>query len=757
VSSTHAWLDRGGGSAYARRMRTLPLVVLAGCSSTPAGKPTVPPPAEVSPSEASPAAPGEPAGPPIARTVAVVDHEFGVAVADPYRWMEGDDNAELKTWLRAQAGYAAGELAKLPGRAKLYALIRTLGLGVSAVFDVELASGRMFHEVLAAGDQLAKLAVREPDGTTRILVDPAALGTAKVHVSLNGWSASPDGKLISYVTSSGGGEVGVLHAMDVSTGKDLPDRIERIWGEGAASWLPDGKGFFYTQLAAPRPGVDPMTGMIARLHTLGEAADRDITILGRDAGASLELATEEWPGLRAQSGTDWVMAWIGGAHSEQRLAIAKLAELDRSGTSKTPWKLVADYPDGIEGGVIHGDRLYLRTYKDAPNRKIISVPLAHPELAKARVDVPEDPNASLVSAPAARDALYLLHMVNGRARLSRWVWNARVASPIRLPVDGWAPDLATDLARDGIVFQLETWVAPGAYYAYDPGTRKVTPTGLASSATEVSSQVVAEEALATSADGTQVPLSILHLKGLALDGSHPAILSAYGAYGSSQTPGFGPTRLAWLERGGVFAIAHVRGGGEKGRQWQDDGSRERKLNGIRDFIACGEYLVEHRYTSRTTLAGVGASMGGVMIGRAITVRPDLFAAANIDVGIVNPLRILFAENGANQKAELGDPATEVGYKSILEMDPYQHVQPNTPYPAVIFTVGLNDHRVAPWMTGKLAARLLASTTSGKPILVRIDPDAGHGIGSTRDQAYAERADVWSFYLAAFGDPEFAAK
>jgi prolyl oligopeptidase len=743
-------------------MRTLCaalLVVLAGCASTPAARPPVPPPTEAAPPPpAAPSAtPATPAGPPIARTVGVVDHEFGIEVRDPYRWMEGDDNAELKAWLLGQAKFAASELAKLHGRDKLYTRIRTLGLGLSEVYDVDLANGRMFYEALAAGDQLAKLMVREPDGKSRILIDPQALGTAEAHVALHAWSPSHDGKLIAYVLSSGGGEVGVMHMMDVATGKDLPDQIERIWGEGSASWLPDSKSFFYTQLAVPRPGVDPMLGMTVRFHKLGEPADKDVTILGRDAGSSLPLATEEWPSLWVQPGTTWVTAWVGGAHSESRLAIAKLAELDWKGTGKTPWKIVADYPDAVESGMIHGDRLYLRTYKDAPNRRIISVPLAHPELAKARVEIPEDPNAALSSVRIARDGLYLLHMVNGRARLSRWAWNAKVATPIPLPVDGWASDLATDSTRDGIVLQLETWVAPGAYYAYDATTQKVAPIGLASSATEVSAQLVAEEVEATSADGTKVPLSILHLKDLALDGSHPTILYAYGGYGSSETPGFGPTRLAWIERGGVFAIAHVRGGGEKGRRWQDDGSREKKMNGIRDFIACGEYLVERRYTSPGKLAGVASSMGGVLIGRAITVRPDLFAAVNIDVGIVNPLRILFAENGANQKTELGDPETEAGYRSILEMDPYQHVQPNTPYPAVIFTAGLNDHRVAPWMTGKMAARLLASTTSGKPVLVRIDSDAGHGIGSTRDQAYAERADVWSFYLSAFGDPEFTAK
>jgi prolyl oligopeptidase len=739
-------------------MRTLLLVAIVGCSSTSAPRPPAPPVATAAPPASRPQPPAPAAeGPPIARTVAVVDHRFGLDVPDPYRWMEGDDNAERTAWMRAQGDHAARQLARLPGRDALHARIRGLGMGFSMVYSAQLAGGRMFHEQLPAGAELAKLVVREAGGPPRVLVDPEPLGAAGAHVALHAWNASPDGRRIAYVTSSGGGEVGELHVMDVATGADLPDRIPRIWGEGAGVWLPDSTGLFYTQLAEPRPGVDPMIDMVSRLHRLGEPSSGDVTILGRNAGSTLALAPEEWPSLWIQPGTSWVMAFAGGAHSESRLAIARLSEVDRTGKSQTPWRAVAEYADAVETASIHGDRLYLTTYRDAPNRRVVSVPLASPVLARARVEVAEDPVASLVTVATARDALYLLHMVNGRARLSRWPWNAPAAAPLALPVSGWAPELVADPERDGLVFELETWLGPGAYYRYDPRIGVVAPTGIGSSASEVSAQVIAEEVEATSTDGTKVPLSILRTRDLRLDGSHPTILSGYGGYGSSETPGFSATRLAWLERGGVLAVAHVRGGGENGRRWQDDGSRDKKMNGVRDFLACADYLVEHGYTSPGKLAGTASSMGGVLIGRAITLRPELFAAANIDVGIVNPLRILVAENGANQKRELGDPETEVGYRSILEMDPYQHVRPGTPYPAVIFTVGLHDHRVTPWMTAKMAARLAASTTSGEPIWIRIDADAGHGIGSTSDQYYAQRADVWSFFLAAFGDPAFAPK
>jgi prolyl oligopeptidase len=536
--------------------------------------------------------------------------------------------------------------------------------------------------------------------------------------------------------------------MDVATGKDLPDQLERIWGEGAASWLPDGRAFFYTQLAPPG-GADPMANQIARLHRLGRPVAEDVTILGRDDGATLHLAPEEWPGLWVPPGSAYVLAFVGGAHSEQRVAFAKLSDV-LAKTEHAPWREVAGYADGVEGAVIRGERLYYSSYAGAPNRRLLSVPLAHPELAHARVEIPEEADAPLVSWNSARDAVYLVHRDHGRARLSRWPWHGK-PTQIALPHEGWIPDVATDLRRDGVVLQVETWLAPGAYYRYDG--RALAPIGLASTSTADFSAIAVDEVEATSADGTRVPLTILHRKDAALDGSHPAIVYGYGAYGASQSPGFGATRLAWLERGGVYAIAHVRGGGELGRRWQDDGSRDKKMNGIRDLIACAQYLVDHHYTTPARLATEGGSMGGILVGRALVERPDLFAAVHVGSGFVNPLRLAAAENGENQKLELGDPATEAGYRALYAMDPYLHVAPHTAYPAVIFTVGLHDHRVAPWMSAKMAAALEAATTSGRPILVRVDGDAGHGQGSTRDQAFALRADVWSFFLSAFAPRE----
>jgi prolyl oligopeptidase len=693
--------------------------------------------------------PHPPGSLPVARTVDVVDDLFDTKVADPYRWMEGGSNPELSGWLQGQGAYTQAFLAGVPGRDALLARIRELGLSYGVPSGVQVAGGRAFYMYLGAGEQLPKLMVREPEGKERVLVDPATRGHEGTHASVNSFAPSPDGSLLAYDLSEGGSEVSSIHVLDVATGLDRADVIERVWGEFTASWLSDATGFYYTQMAVPAEGVDPILNMVVRLHHLGRPIGDDPLILAGDHTPTLKLAPEEFPSLWVPTGSPWVFALAGGAHSEVRIAVARLSDLDVSGSAATRWDVVAEYADGVEDATLHGDRIYLLSHKDSSGRRVLSVPVASPDLRQARIEIPEDPAAPLMKIATARDALYVERMTSGRARILRLAWNEKRASTLSLPYEGWVSDLAADRLRDGLTFNMTGWTRPPTYYTYDPKSRKLRAT-LSSTYGGDPSTVATREVEAISADGTLVPLSILHKKGLALDGSHPTVLSGYGGYGIPQNPAFSPTLLAWLERGGVFAVAHVRGGGEKGEAWKVAGTGPNKMNGIRDFIACGEYLVEKGYTGPSHLAATGGSMGGVLVGRSITERPDLFAAAHIAVGIVNPLRILAAENGANQKTELGDPETEAGFRAIYDMDPYQHVKPGTAYPAVLFTVGLNDRRVAPWMTAKMAARLQAATTSGKPVLIRLDSDAGHGIGSTRDQIYSERADVWSFILATTG-------
>jgi prolyl oligopeptidase len=266
--------------------------------------------------------------------------------------------------------------------------------------------------------------------------------------------------------------------------------------------------------------------------------------------------------------------------------------------------------------------------------------------------------------------------------------------------------------------------------------------------------IESEEVQVPAPDGTLIPLSIVHQRGLKLDGSNPVLLNGYGAYGSSLDANFDPIYLAWLERGGVLAFAHVRGGGEYGDDWHKAGQKLTKPNTWHDFIACAEYLVEKKYTTPARLAGEGESAGGILIGRSITERPDLFAAALIEVGFTDALRGELEQDGPGEIPEWGTVKDPDGFKGLYEMSAYAHVKDGTPYPAVMLTTGRNDPRVAPWESDKMTARLQAATTSGKPILLRVDYDAGHGIGSTKTQQEREMADEWSFLFWQFGDARF---
>jgi len=292
---------------------------------------------------------------------------------------------------------------------------------------------------------------------------------------------------------------------------------------------------------------------------------------------------------------------------------------------------------------------------------------------------------------------------------------------------------------------LGSWTRFGGYYAYDPASGKVADTRLQPQGKyDNPANLVATEVKAKAADGTLIPLSIVHRKGLKLDGTNPTIVYGYGAYGISQTPFFRPTFLPWFDRGGVFAVAHVRGGGEYGEDWYKAGYKATKPNTWRDAIAGAEWLVANKYTSPAKMSIMGGSAGGIFVGRAITERPELFGAAVSQVGVADALRFEFSANGVPNIPEFGSVKTEEGFKALLAMSSYAAVKDGTRYPAVLFATGYNDPRVDAWEAGKMAARLQAASTSGKPVLLRLDYNAGHGYGSTKKSQYEERADTFAF-------------
>ena len=314
----------------------------------------------------------------------------------------------------------------------------------------------------------------------------------------------------------------------------------------------------------------------------------------------------------------------------------------------------------------------------------------------------------------------------------------------------------TDTRLDGSLLILSSWASSVKIYSYDSQRNVIKDTHLQPVGQfDEPHDLETVELKIPSHDGTLVPLSIVYPKSAKMDGSNPTLLEGYGAYGMAFTANFNRMRLAWFESGGIYAVCHVRGGGEYGEEWHLAGKQATKPNTWKDFIACGQYLVDHKYTSPAHLAGEGGSAGGVLIGRAITERPDLFGAAIIDVGLEDPVRVENTANGIPNIPEFGSTKTEAGFKALYAMSSYDHVEDKTAYPAVMLTTGMNDPRVAPWQSAKMTARLQAATSSGKPVLLRVEYEGGHGgIGGTKKQAEERNADVWSFLLWQLGAREF---
>jgi len=364
-----------------------------------------------------------------------------------------------------------------------------------------------------------------------------------------------------------------------------------------------------------------------------------------------------------------------------------------------------------------------------------------------------------VTVASARDAINVEAIDHATMRVVRLTHGAAPAGggAVLVVTPPGEPSATIAAARadvPGVLLKTQSWIRAGGLQLFDPETGRLIDARLSPEGKATPEWLTFTETVVESHDGARVPLSIIHRTDLARDGSQPALLEGYGAYGFTFPMTFAARRLAWLERGGVIAVAHIRGGGTFGRAWHHAGRRATKPNTWKDFIACAEHLVGEGYTSSRRLCGHGRSAGGILIGRAVTERPALFAAAHIGVGCTDMIRFETTKNGPPNIPEFGTVTEEAGFRGLLAMSTLHHIRDGVAYPAVVLTHGINDPRVAPWQSAKTAARLQEATTSGKPVLLRIDYHAGHGMGSTRRQQQEELADVWSFFLWQCGDPDF---
>jgi prolyl oligopeptidase len=704
---------------------------------------------------AAPALAQIPANPPVAPVRPVTDTYFGTTITDPYRWMENLADPEVKSWFQGQADHARAVLNTIPGRDALAAQIKALDGAGTSVGEVQVAGPRVFYTKERPQDNTPKLYVRDSlHGPERLLFDPEALGKDGAHYALDYYTPSLEGRYVAYGVSRGGSEQSVLHILDIDTGKEIAETIDRT-RFGGVSWFPGGKAFVYDRQQTLTPGMSPMEDerkIKVFYHALGTDPSADKPLLGYGLSPRVPMTPDEYASLSIPPDSPYAVATV--IHGVAPEVTVYVAPTDSLVKSEVPWRKVADVADAITGVATHGDSLFLLSHKNALRYKVLRVSLSHPEIANAEVVVPEG-EAVVTAVGPASDALYVQKLDGGINRLFRLPYTSTgKVQEIALPYKGAVDGLVTDYGRPGALFLETAWTHSALWYEYDPKALTVADTRLKPLNPVDMSGYTSVEVKAKSADGTLIPLSIITKKGLTLDGSHPALLDGYGAYGEVSSPYFDPTRIPWLERGGVLATAHVRGGGEYGEGWHLAGKLATKPHTWEDFIACGQYLIDHGYTSPTHLAGEGTSAGGITIGRAITARPDLFGAALIRVGSVNALRAELSPNGPPNVPEFGTFTTLDGFQALYAMDAYQHVQDGVKYPAVMVETGINDPRVASWEPAKMAARLQAATGSGKPVILRVDYDAGHGMGSTKSQGDALRADEYAFLLWQLGDPSF---
>ena len=696
-----------------------------------------------------------PAAPPAAPSQPVTDMMHGVSVADPYRNLENVKSAETQAWLKAQGEYAAEQLSRIDARdviaARIEALAKASGDQIRQV--TRMPGERIYYLKRKVGESQLKLAMRVGmNGAERVLVDPElmAKATGTPH-AINFFVPSWDGKTLAYGVSAGGSENASLLLLDISSGKAIGKPIPRAQ-TGLVHWTPDSRTLTFNQLRELPAGTpDTETFLDSTVFVLDARAAnaKPRALFGPLVNKDLKMDRLDVAEIMFAPDSRYMIARTTDTTlPEGRLFVAPLAELQQK---HIHWQAISGYADKITSVQLRGDTLYMRTYIGAPRGRVMALALTQksPVIGNATVAIAEPEVGVLESFALGKNAMYTEVRQGFNLRLLRHA-AGRVSdvAPGVLGSTFVVEDPAHAYANPWVT--TSTWTAPQRLLA-TTADGKTLDTGLLTNVRpDGTPDIEVSDVLVTSHDGAKVPLAILRKKGLVLDGSNPALLIGYGAYGFSFEARFDPRNIAWLERGGVLALVNVRGSGAYGDAWYKGGFKATKSNTWKDGVAAAKYLIDQRYTSAKTLGIWGTSAGGIFAGRAVTTAPDLFAAAIMDVGLMDAVRAEESANGITNISEFGSAKNAAEFPALLDMSTYHQIKDGTAYPAIMFIHGLNDPRVDVWHSAKAAARFQAATTSGKPILMRLDGQAGHGVGSTAQQGFSKQADIYAFLLWQFG-------
>ena len=694
---------------------------------------------------------------PATRTVDSANTYFGVTYKDPYRWLEYIEQPEVGNWFKNQANYASSILNNLNGRDELIAEWKQLDkLQPASIRSIVYENGRIFYRKTMPGENVGKLYYREGmNGKEILLFDPKAYIAGKT-ITISSAVPSPDGKKIAISYTQEGAEVDVIRVMDV--GSKIFSKDSVYPAVGINFWTLDNKSFAYTWIQSA-DNKDPSSRLNSKtkMHMLATDQSTDIDFFSNGSYPELNIDPSVYPfAYLSKDAPDYLFAGTGSVQPE---IVTYYAAGTQINASKIPWKVLCKTSDKlVRSFTVIGDKAFGITYDNAKNYKLVSSNISNPNWANAQTIAAEKPNQTLEYFVNCKDYLLIVHSDGINNFLSKYNLKTKQTTAVKLPYTGTIGINCINTKTNNCNLYLTSWNQPFTEYNFNAVTNAITPGSFNKPSVYPAAykNLEVKEVEVKGHDGVMIPLSIIYKKGIKMDGSNTCLLDAYGAYGISSTPYFSVRENALAVRGVVIGIPHVRGGSEKGEAWYKAGYKTTKPNTWKDFISCAEYMVEKGYTSKEKMAGTGTSAGGILISRAITERPDLFAAAICNVGCANALRLEFGANGPVNIPEFGTVTDSIECSALYQMDGMQHVVAGTKYPAVLGVAGWNDSRVIAWQPGKFTAAVQNASTSGKPVLMKVNYDNGH-FTEDKNVTFSNFADQFAFVLWQCGHPMFQKK
>jgi len=670
-----------------------------------------------------------------------VSNEYaGTMVEDPYQWLEKDDDPEVKAWSNAQNQRTRQYLDKLPDRASIERQLTEWYAKTSpSYFSLISRPGILFAMKFQPPKQqplLVTLTSADDLQSEKVVLDPNVLD-AKGTTAIDWFVPSLDGKHVAVSLSKGGSEDGTLYFYETATGKALPDTIAHVQyptAGGSAAWNADGSGVYYTRFPrkSERPEADLNFYQQIYFHKLETAGTEDTYSIGKDFPRIAEIV------LQASRDGRYILATVangdGGDFAHYLLG--------PNGT----WKQITQFSDQIKAARLGRDNaLYLLSRAGAPRGKILRLPIDTPELKNAVEIVPAGEAVIEQIVPTA-DALYVGDLLGGPSQIRRFGLDGKGETIIPIPMISAVQEMLA-LEDNSLLFRDVSYTQPAVWFHCAQGKTEPVETALRTTSPVSFADIEVTREFAISNDGTKIPLNIIFQKGMKRDGQNPTLLYGYGGYGISMSPNFDFTRRLWFDRGGVYVVANIRGGGEFGEEWHKAGNLTKKQTVFDDFAVAAKYLIKKKYTRPEKLAIQGGSNGGLLMGAMITQHPDLVRSVVSTVGIYDMLRVELAPNGAFNVTEFGTVKNPEQFKALYAYSPYHHVVDGTNYPSILMMTGANDGRVAPYHSRKMTARLEEANKSDNPILLRTSSSAGHGIGTALSERIKQLADIYAFLFA----------